>query len=99
MASKERTVTIYDNVDNHKLLHDLYIILDSQISVLKGLAEKGVVLGSQEMKSLDTCMDGLKKVISVGKELKGDGVSSMTNDEVRGLARKSLRQKKEVATT
>ena len=60
MSKDSPTVTVYQSADNHKLLHDLYVITRSQIERLKVVAESGE-LSAQELKALDSAYDGLKK--------------------------------------
>ena len=95
MATKDHTVTVYQNADNHKLLHDLYMITRKQIEGLRTKVDKDAELTAKDVKTLDTCYDGLKKLIGIEKELKTDALASMTDDELKALARKTLREAKE----
>ena len=92
MAPKSHNVTVYQTADNHKLLHDLYIITRSQIEDLRTKVEASTELSAKDMKQLDLCYDGLKKLIGIEKELKTDALASMTDDELRSLARKAIRE-------
>jgi|TARA_Y100000296_G_scaffold56382_1_gene64696 hypothetical protein len=94
MPAKGHTVTIYQNADNHKLLHDLYMITRSQIEGLRVKIDNSDELTAKDMKTLDLCYDGLKKLIGIEKELKTDALASMTDDELKALARKTLREAK-----
>ena len=93
MKAKSHTVTIYQSADNHKLLHDLYVITRKQIERLKAVAEDGALL-AQDLKALDSAYDGLKKLIGIEKELKTDALASMTDEELKALSRKALREGK-----
>tara|TARA_R110002020_G_scaffold65599_1_gene173186 strand:- start:238 stop:528 length:291 start_codon:yes stop_codon:yes gene_type:complete len=93
MKAKSHTVTIYQSADNHKLLHDLYVITRKQIERLKSVAEDGALL-AQDLKALDSAYDGLKKLIGIEKELKTDALASMTDEELKALSRKALREGK-----
>jgi len=90
--AKDHTVTVYQNADNHKLLHDLYMITRKQIEGLRRKVEEEDDLTQKDLKTLDLCYDGLKKLIGIEKELKTDALASMTDDELRALARKTLRE-------
>ena len=90
--AKDHTVTVYQNADNHKLLHDLYMITRKQIEGLRGKVEDDEDLTAKDLKTLDLCYDGLKKLIGIEKELKTDALASMTDDELRALARKTIRE-------
>ena len=89
---KDHTITVYQNADNHKLLHDLYMITRKQIEGLRGKVEADDDLNQKDLKTLDRCYDGLKKLIGIEKELKTDAIASMTDGELRALARKTLRE-------
>tara|TARA_Y100000310_G_scaffold253858_1_gene260840 strand:+ start:205 stop:507 length:303 start_codon:yes stop_codon:yes gene_type:complete len=90
--AKDHTVTVYQNADNHKLLYDLYMITRKQIEGLRRKVEDEDDLTAKDLKTLDLCYDGLKKLISIEKELKTDALASMTDDELKALARKTLRE-------
>ena len=90
--AKDHTVTVYQNADNHKLLHDLYMITRKQIEGLRRKVENEDDLTAKDLKTLDLCYDGLKKLIGIEKELKTDTLASMTDDELKALARKTLRE-------
>lgn len=90
--AKDHTITVYQNADNHKLLHDLYMITRKQIEGLRRKVEEEDDLTAKDLKTLDLCYDGLKKLIGIEKELKTDALASMTDDELRSLARKTLRE-------
>jgi len=90
--AKDHTITVYQNADNHKLLHDLYMITRKQIEGLRTKIDNEDDLSQQDLKTLDLCYDGLKKLIGIEKELKTDALGSMTDDELRALARKTLRE-------
>jgi hypothetical protein len=90
--AKDHTITVYQNADNHKLLHDLYMITRKQIEGLRRKVEEEDDLTQKDLKTLDLCYDGLKKLIGIEKELKTDALASMTDDELRSLARKTLRE-------
>ncbi len=90
--AKDHTITVYQNVDNHKLLDDLYMITRKQIEGLRGKVDNEDVLTQKDLRTLDLCYDGLKKLIGIEKELKTDALASMTDDELRGLCRKTLRE-------
>jgi len=90
--AKDHTVTVYQNADNHKLLHDLYMITRKQIEGLRRKVEDEDELTAKDLKTLDLCYDGLKKLIGIEKELKTDTLASMTDDELKALARKTLRE-------
>lgn len=89
---KDLSVTVYQNADMHKLLHDLYVITRKQISDLRDRIDNDEELSTKEMRSLDACLDGVKKLIGIERELKTDALGSMTDDELRALARKTLRE-------
>jgi len=90
--AKDHTVTVYQNADNHKLLYDLYMITRKQIEGLRRKVEDEDELTAKDLKTLDLCYDGLKKLIGIEKELKTDTLASMTDDELKALARKTLRE-------
>ncbi len=90
--AKDHTITVYQNADNHKLLHDLYMITRKQIEGLRDKVEAEADLTQKDLKTLDLCYDGLKKLIGIEKELKTDAIASMTDDELRAVVRKTLRE-------
>ena len=90
--AKDHTVTVYQNADNHKLLHDLYMITRKQIEGLRDKVEAEADLTQKDLKTLALCYDGLKKLIGIEKELKTDAIASMTDDELRAVVRKTLRE-------
>lgn len=92
MAKLDYSVTIYQNADTHKLLHDLYIITRKQIETLRQRVDKGDELDSKDLKALDSAYDGLKKLISIQKELKSDKLAAMTDDELQYLVRKTQKE-------
>ena len=91
---KDHSITVYQSADNHKLLHDLYMITRKQIEGLRRKIEDDDDLTAKDLKTLDLCYEGLKKLIGIEKELKTDALASMTDDELKALARKTLREAK-----
>jgi len=89
---KDHSITVYQSADNHKLLHDLYMITRKQIERLRSRIDDDEELTAKDLKTLDLCYDGLKKLIGIEKELKTDAIATMTDDELRSLARKTLRE-------
>ena len=92
MATLDYSVTIYQTADSHKLLHDLYIITRYQVETLRQRVEKGDELDSKDLKALDSAYAGLSKLIAIQKDLKSDKLSSMTDDELQYLVRKTQKE-------
>jgi hypothetical protein len=99
MASKDRTITIYHNNDNHRLLHDLHMVTSSEIGKLRKKTDKGADFTAKDMKSYDMCLDGLKKLVSIEKDLKSDKIASMTDEELDQLASKAIKERRAAART
>lgn len=94
MSISDYSVTVYQNADTHKLLNDLYVITRNQIETLLAKVKDGDELNTKDLKSLDMCYDGLRKLIIIQKELGTDKMASLPDDELRSLARKAIREEK-----
>lgn len=92
--SSDKKINIYRNADKHLLLHQLYAITRQQVGGLHEKSEDGDELSDKDMKRLDLCYDGLKKLIAIEKELKSDAIGSMPDEELRALVRKTLKAAK-----
>jgi hypothetical protein len=90
----DQKITIYRNADKHLLLNQLYSITRKQVGGLHEKSEDGDELSDKDMKRLDLCYDGLKKLIGIEKELKSDAIGSMPDEELRALVRKTLKAAK-----
>ena len=92
--SKSHKIIIYQNADKHLLLNNLYTITRKQIAGLLETSESGKELSDKDMKRLDLCYDGVRKLIAIEKDIKSDSIGAMPDSDLRALARKALREAK-----
>ena len=89
-----KKVTILQSPDKHKLWGDLFAITESQIRSLKEKIEAGEDLDPKDMSKLDSCYNGMKKLLEIEAVLKSDAIASMTTEELKRMCKKSLRESK-----
>ena len=87
-----KKVTILQTQDKHKLWADLFSITESQIRQLKEKTEIGGELDPKEMSKLDSCFNGMKKLIEIEAQLKSDAIAAMSTEELIAVAKKSIRE-------
>tara|TARA_R110002012_G_scaffold202391_1_gene371439 strand:- start:21774 stop:22214 length:441 start_codon:yes stop_codon:yes gene_type:complete len=87
-------VTVLQTADKHKLWADLFSITESQIGSLKEKIEAGEELDPKDMSKLDSCYNGMKKLLEIESVLKSDAIASMSTDELRRMAKKAIRESK-----
>lgn len=92
MGQKQTGIRVRHTVDYHQMHNDLSKIVRNQIDKISAKIQADIDLDAKELKRLDTCFDGLKRLLDIGKLLKGDKISSMTDDELKKAARKVLRE-------
>jgi len=93
MGKKHTGLSIVPSANYHRMHDDLSTIVRSEIDKLNSVVASGRDLDIKELKRLDTCFDGLKKLLDIEKLLRTDRVSSMTDAELLRAARKALREK------
>jgi len=87
-------VEIVQTQDKHKLWAELFSITESQITGLKTKVESGEELDPKDMSKLDSCYNGLKKLLEIEATLKSDAIASMSTDELKRVAKKAIRESK-----
>jgi hypothetical protein len=87
-------VKVVQTKDKHKLWDDLFSITESQISGLKTKVQDGEELDPKDMSKLDSCYNGLKKLLEIEATLKSDAIASMSTDELKRVAKKAIRESK-----
>mgnify|MGYP003133081461 CR=1 FL=1 len=85
---------ILQTKDKHKLWNDLFEVTEAQISDLKRKVTEGESLDDKDMRKLDGCFNGLKRLLEIENQLKSDAIAAMTDDELIKLARKTIRERK-----
>ena len=85
---------IVQTKDKHKLWDDRFSITDSQISLLKGKVDSSEELDEKDMRKLDGCFNGMKRLLEIENQLKSDFIASMTDEELVKLAKKAIRERK-----
>ena len=85
---------IVQTKDKHKLWDDLFSITESQISLLKGKVDLSEELDEKDMRKLDGCFNGMKRLLEIENQLKSDFIASMTDEELVKLAKKAIRERK-----
>ena len=87
-------VQILQTQDKHKLWADLFSITERQIGSLKEKIESGLELDSKDMSKLDSCYNGMKKLLEIETVLKSDAIASMSTEELKRMAKKAIRESK-----
>ena len=87
-----RKVKILQTQDKHKLWADLFYITEKQITSLKDKIDDGNDLDPKDMNKLDTCYNGMKKLLEIESALKSDAIASMTTEDLKRVAKKALRE-------
>ena len=85
---------ILQTQDKHKLWNDLFEVTEAQITALKRKVTEGKDLDDKDMRKLDGCFNGLKRLLEIENQLKSDAIAAMTDDELVKLARKAIRERK-----
>jgi len=85
---------IVQTKDKHKLWDDLFAITESQISLLKERVDSNQELDDKDMRKLDGCFNGMKRLLEIENQLKSDFIASMTDEELVKLAKKAIRERK-----
>ena len=85
---------IVQTKDKHKLWDALFSITESQISLLKGKVDSSEELDEKDMRKLDGCFNGMKRLLEIENQLKSDFIASMTDEELVKLAKKAIRERK-----
>ncbi len=85
-------VEILQTHDKHKLWADLFSITQGQIQILKEKSMDGGELDPKEMSKLDSCFNGIKRLIEIESQLKSDAIASMTTEDLVNLAKKAVRE-------
>ena len=93
-AGRGKKVKIVQSKDKHRLWSDLYEITESQISLLKEKADNNEELDSKEMSKLDSCFNGLKKLLEIETQLKSTELAQLSNQELERLVAKAVRERK-----
>ena len=93
-AVRGKKVKIVQSKDKHRLWSDLYEITESQISLLKEKADNNEELDSKEMSKLDSCFNGLKKLLEIETQLKSTELAQLSNQELERLVAKAVRERK-----
>ena len=89
-------VTVLQTSDSHALWNDLFYITESQVGYLKQKIVDGGVLDSKDMQKLDSCYGGMKKLLEIESILKSDKISAMSDEDLIRVARKTIRERKQV---
>jgi len=89
-----RKVKVLQTQDKHRLWGDLFSITESQIRSLKDKVDSGDDLDPKDMNKLDSCYNGLKKLLEIESVLKSDAIASMTTDDLKRVAKKAIRESK-----
>ena len=89
-----KKVKILQTQDKHKLWADLFSITESQIGSLKDKVAKGQELDPKDMSKLDSCYNGMKKLLEIETVLKSDAIASMSTEELKRMAKKAIRESK-----
>jgi hypothetical protein len=89
-----RKVKILQTQDKHKLWNDLFYITESQITSLKDKIDSGDELDNKDMSKLDSCYNGMKRLLEIETALKSDAIASMTTDDLKRIAKKAIRESK-----
>jgi hypothetical protein len=89
-----RKVRVLQTQDKHKLWGDLFSITESQIRSLKDKIDSGEDLDPKDMNKLDSCYNGMKKLLEIELALKSDAIASMTTDDLKRVCKKALREAK-----
>jgi len=89
-----RKVKILQTQDKHKLWNDLFYITESQITSLKVKIDSGAELDNKDMSKLDSCYNGMKKLLEIETALKSDAIASMTTEDLKRVAKKAIRESK-----
>jgi len=87
-------VKVLQTADKHKLWADLFSITESQIKALKDKIEDGEELDPKDMSKLDSCYNGMKKLLEIESVLKSDVIASMSTEELKRMAKKAIRESK-----
>lgn len=85
-------VKILQTQDKHQLWADLFYITETQITALKDKINDGDELDQKDMNKLDSCYGGMKKLLEIESILKSDVIASMTTEDLKRAAKKSLRE-------
>jgi len=88
-----KKVTILRTQDKHKLWADLFDITQSQIELLKQSSANGGELDPKEMSKLDSCFNGIKRLIEIEGQLKSDAIASMSTEDLFRFAKKAIRER------
>ena len=89
-----KKVKVVQSRDKHKLWDELFHITESQIACLKDKIDVEGELDNKDMQKLDSCFNGLKKLLEIEAQLKSDQIAKMTDEELIKLARKAIRERK-----
>jgi len=89
-----KKVKVVQSRDKHKLWDDLFHITESQITKLKEKITLEGELDNKDMQKLDSCFNGMKKLLEIEAQLKSDQIAKMTDEELIKLARKAIRERK-----
>lgn len=87
-----KKVSVLRTQDKHGLWADLFEITQSQIQILKGKTSAGEELDPKEMSKLDSCFNGIKKLIEIEGQLKSDAIASMPTSELMRFAKKAIKE-------
>ena len=87
-------VKVLQTSDKHKLWADLFAITESQIGSLKDKVENDQELDPKDMSKLDSCYNGMKKLLEIEAILKSDAIASMSTEELKRMAKKAIRESK-----
>lgn len=90
-----KKVKVVQSRDKHKLWDDLFHITESQITRLKEKIVEERDLDPKDMQKLDSCFNGMKKLLEIEAQLKSDQIAKMTDEELIKLARKVIRERKQ----
>ena len=88
-------VKIVQSRNKNKLWDDLFHITESQIGRLKEKIDTGDELDHKDMQKLDSCFNGMKKLLEIEVQLKSDKIAKMTDEELMRLAKKAMRERKQ----